>query len=157
MIFMNVYSAEVLKSDLVKMSGMHKIDSDCYAGDRSGLDRKVVMKKWRRFLFSLMHHHLEKLHLPIRFFWNDEKITVEYVKLLDSIGARCSGLRFFVARSDFIYATLFEPGAKGNPRLQEGFFRTLPRLVNLQVVQIDCFLCGDLALQQFAEHGTNIV
>jgi hypothetical protein len=129
---------------------MCQIDYDCFTSIyRNGLKRGVVMRKWRRFLFSLLHPHLTELHVPSSFF-SEKKQICECLKLLKNIGARCSGLRLLEAKNKLLF---------GPPdiRLQKSFFRVLPQLVNLQVVRIKFFFSGDWALQQFAHHGTNLV
>jgi hypothetical protein len=117
----------------------------------------MAMEKWRRFFVSLMHHRLVKIHLPYCFMWK-EKNTVEFVKLMEEIGAKCPGLRLF----EFKHNPYFD--IRRSPNLNEkvfpvkqAFFRALPQLVNLQVVHLYIFHCDDWALQQFGEHGANIV
>jgi hypothetical protein len=114
----------------------------------------MAMEKWRRFFVSLMHHRLAKIHLPFSFVWKEKNI-VEFVKLMDEMGAKCPGLRLF----EFQHNTL-DRSHNLNEKVfpvKQAFFRALPQLVNLQVVHLYIFHCDDWALQQFGEHGANIV
>jgi len=142
----------VLLSDLEKKSSREEIDNDM---DESLPESTLVMKKWRRFLRTLLHHRLTKIHMPSEFYWNESNI-VEFLHLLDEIGAKCPGLRLLKHKANFRDDP---PDMKQEKdfRLKETFFRALPKLVNLQVVKLYFFCCDDWALQQFGQFGTNIV
>lgn len=77
-------------------------------------------------------------------------------KLMEAIGAKCSGLRLLhvcvqVASGEQNLLT-------EDSHLGGSFFRALPRLTSLQVVQISTwYQCGDWALQQFGMHAPNLV
>jgi hypothetical protein len=140
-------SATVLLSDLERMLAYKVTYADLNSADGTA-------KKWRRFVVSLMHHRLTKIHLPGNLRWN-EQIIVEFVKLLENVGVKCSGLQLFEAKANDLDDP---PDLKKNDfRLRNSFFGALPRLVHLQVVRLHFFLCDDWALQQFGQHGTNIV
>jgi hypothetical protein len=114
----------------------------------------MAMEKCRRFFVSLMHHRLVKIHLPYYFIWREKNI-VEFVKLMEEIGAKCPGLRLFEFQHN-----PFDRSPNLNEKVfpvKQAFFRALPQLVNLQVVHLYIFHCDDWALQQFGEHGANIV
>lgn len=49
------------------------------------------------------------------------------------------------------------PKLNEDSHMGENLFRALPRLTSLTDIQIDHYPCGDWALKQFAEHGTNLV
>jgi hypothetical protein len=142
----------VLLSDLEKKSSREEIDDDV---DESLPESKEVMKRWRRFLRTLMNHRLTKIHMPSEFYWNESNI-VEFLHLLDEIGAKCPALRLLKHKANFLDDP---PDMKQEKdfRLKEAFFRALPKLVNLQVVKLYFFRCDDWALQQFGQFGTNIV
>jgi len=148
------FLAEVLKSSLERMlcysrGMMSQIDRYCFKPiRRNGVDTRVKM--WRIFLSSLLHPHLTKLHVPFTFFRKKTEIQ-ECLMLLENIGARCPGLRLLKAKSELMFD-------KPDICLQATFFRrVLPQLANLQVACIRFFFSGDWALEQFAQHGTNLV
>jgi hypothetical protein len=133
--------------------GRYKIDTDILiAICRNGIKSSVVIKKWRRFLFSLLHPHLAELHVPSHFFMEIKQIK-ECLNFLENIGAKCSGLRLLEAKADQ-FKLYDEPP---DMRLERTFFWVLPKLANLQVVRIQFFYSGDWALQQFGQYGTNFV
>jgi hypothetical protein len=113
------------------------------------------MENCRRSLVSLMHHRLTKIHLPSRLHWTEGNI-VEFQMLLDEIGAKCSGLKL-LQHKDLYYCDDPPDMKEKDFRLRTAFFRALPKLVSLQVVRLYFFVCDDWALQQFADHATNIV
>lgn len=68
--------------------------------------------------------------------------------------AQCSGLRLLHLKTTY--------GEKPIPLMDDSdlgqtFFRALPRLTSLQVIQIDFFCCDDWALQQFGKDATNLM
>jgi hypothetical protein len=114
----------------------------------------LELKQWCRFLASLLHHRLTKIHLPSRFYWNKSN-RIEFMHLLDEIGTKCSRLQLIENKTNFFNDP---PDMKEKDiRLKEAFFRALPQLVNLKVVRLFFFICDDWALQQFGENGKNIV
>jgi hypothetical protein len=147
--------ATVLLSDLEKMlAHTEVINRDLDYSASNNEKWFLVMEKWRRFLVSLLHHRLTKIHLPNRFYWSELNI-VEFVKLLDEIGAKCPGLQLIEAKANNLDDP---PDVKEKDfRLRNSFFRALPQLLHLQVVRLQFFICDDWALQQFGEHGQNIV
>jgi hypothetical protein len=157
-----MYLAEVLKNDLEKMACIPKplyckIDTSCRKSARPYPIHQIhhvlceEIRKWGCFLASLMHHRLAELHVPKCFFYTGDTFPFECLKLMDNIGASCSGLRVFDARIMF---SCFQPE---RARQHDSFFRALPQLRNLQEVRIRFFRSDDSALEQFGKHGTNIV
>jgi hypothetical protein len=123
----------------------------------SPLETSMAMRKCCRFLISLLHHCLVKIHLPISKHWTEGDI-VEFANLLDEIGKKAPGLQLIEHMDD-----PDDPfGIPANRpqvvlRLKEAFFRVLPKLVNLREVKIYFFRCDDWALEQFGKHAKNIV
>jgi hypothetical protein len=133
--------------------GIYKIDTDVLiARGQIGVKKSLMIKKWRRFLFSLLHPHLAELHVPSSFFTETKEIK-ECMQFLENIGARCSGLRLLEAKVNQFELYDDPP----DMRLERTFFGILPKLANIQDVRIKFFFCGDWALQQFGQYGTNIV
>jgi hypothetical protein len=149
-----LFVAVVVLSDLEKMLvQMNKLDYSFYR--RQDCKSTLEMKKWRLFLVSLMHHRLTKIHLPSKYYWQ-EGIILEFVHLLDEIGAKCPALRLLKHKANF-WDDPPDMKQEKDFRLKEAFFRALPKLLNLQVVKLYFFRCDDWALQQFGQFGTNIV
>jgi hypothetical protein len=144
----------VLLSDLEKMLvQMNKRDHYYFRDCQS-----TWIKKWCRFLISLLHNRLAKIHFAEnRYSWKDEEDILEYVKLLDEIGAKCPRLRLIEVKESLFSHPPDDIKTKAFLPAREAFFRALPKLVNLQVVRLCFIMCDDWALQQFALHGQNIV
>jgi hypothetical protein len=144
-----------LKSELeISLALTLKIDVDAFvAVNRKGLDYNVIMENWRRFLVSLLHPNLTKLSVPSSFCMMEGN-NLELLKLLNEVGAKCSGLQHFEAKKRFLYN---QPDVKRDPCLLQAFFLAMPQLLNLRIVRLHFFLCDDSTLQQFGIHGQNIV
>jgi hypothetical protein len=100
-----------------------------------------------------MHSRITKLIMPSWITWKEPNHS-ECLKLLDVIGANGKGLRFFDA--SFGYADTY-PIMSADLHFGQAFFRVLPQLTSLQIVQLYGVVCDDWALQQFALQGANLV
>jgi hypothetical protein len=87
-------------------------------------------------------------------------------KLMVEVGSRCRDLKLFEASSiidveeslDRLHYSDDEGGTFRTYKWFEPlFYRALPRLANLQVVQLKHFNCDDQALVQFSIHTKNLV
>lgn len=109
----------------------------------------------RRFVSILLHSRIKLLHMPSCRNW-DAKNKSEFENLLEVIGAQCSGLITF--RFIFNWFSLYDvPALTRESWYGRAFFKALPRLTSLQVVDLEPYPCDDWAFQQFGEHGHNIV
>jgi len=148
------FTALVLLTDLENMLGPScKMNDSLYEAFQ--IDREsTLVKQWCHFLVSLLHHSLTKLRLPSRFYWEEGNI-LEFVHLLDEMGTKCSRLQLIQHDTNFVDNP---PDVKKKVfAVKQAFFRALPQLGHLQVVRLFFFICDDWALQQFGQHGANIV
>jgi hypothetical protein len=152
----NIIAAGVLLSRLEEVLTVREEMERDFGFHSYYINLTPALEKWCLFLGSLLHHRLTKIHLPCSFCWNDKTI-VQFVQLLDEIGAKCSGLQLIEHKVNHFDSIVPDFKKDKDFRLKEAFFRALPKLVNLQVVRLYFFLCDDWALEQFGEHGTNIV
>jgi hypothetical protein len=143
-------TAEGLKSDLLKMLALYKNSKEYLF-----IYDSMLVKEMRCFVTMLLHHNIKYLHMPSCDDWNEEN-KLEFEKLLKVIGSQCSGLKKF----RFIDGW---GSINDNPALTKqswygrAFFRALPGLSSLQVLELDSYNCNDWALQQIGMHGQNIV
>lgn len=136
---------------------------------------KIASEDLCCYVAALMHKELTILHLPafntipwtwkkppsrLMQFYNQlfsaakSEPTPNLQRLLEAIGTECSGLKLLHVKTLRGNEPLF---LTEGSCLADTFFRTLPRLTNLQILQLDKFRCDDWALQQFGMHGTNLV
>jgi hypothetical protein len=132
------FVAALVKSDLVRK--VHTMD-----------DRRC------RLLCKLLDGNLASLHMP------ESYASKKSVKnLMTNIGKRCRGLKLFEASICYVYDQTDAQLVPDNDPYdckwyEKSFFRALPGLVNLQVVQLKHFTCDDQVLQLFALHTKNLV
>jgi hypothetical protein len=117
------------------------------------ISSKINYVEWYRFIGHLMHNRITKLNLPGSITLDEPGIS-EFLKLLDVIGANGKGLRFFDAEFDYADP---DPILSADLHFGQAFFRVLPQLKSLQIVQLYGVVCNDWALKQFALHGANLV
>jgi hypothetical protein len=154
------FAAALVKSDLVKnvlSSSCYYLDDGWSGGIMSDCFSRgaIEFDKWSRFLCRLLDGNLATLHMPRKC---TSKESIE--KLMVEVGKRCRGLKLFEA-SIYFDNERFQPFYREDDRIytwfEPIFCRALPRLVNLQVVQLKYFNCDDKALEQFAIHTKNLM
>jgi hypothetical protein len=102
-------------------------------------------------LASLMHQEVTTLHVPkffIRWSPNTEALLQKLVKVVCDECPKLTSLD---------WGTLYRSSPCLSSGVGDTFFSALPQLVNLRSLKIEIFSCDDWALQQIAEHCTNLV
>jgi hypothetical protein len=146
-------TAEGLKSDLLKMLTLNK-----YSKVYLFIYQSWLVNEMRCFVTMLLHHNIKYLHMPSCVDWNEEN-KLEFEKLLEVIGFQCSGLKTFrfIDDWDSINDNPDDPALTEQSWYGRAFFRALPGLSSLRVLELDSYNSNDWALQQIGMHGQNIV
>lgn len=108
------------------------------------------------FLANLLHPKIKLLHMPSCEYWNQQN-KLHFRHLMKVIGTQCSGLvtlRFVSNRSSKYDAP---PSLTATTWYGRAFFKALPRLSSLRVVELPFYKCDNWALIQFGEYGHSIV
>lgn len=112
-----------------------------------------VLESYCQFLARLLQHDTATLELP--YCWKPEqKSSIE--KLLEAVGSKnCLSVRLINTKNvnfeieEFLYENFF---------FVDVFFRPLPQLANLQVINLHCKIhMEDSDLEEFAQYTRNLV
>jgi hypothetical protein len=125
--------------------------------EKDARDRKSATQELCCFVAALLHGELTEVRLPTLDSTGETPPTnakTKFQTLMEAIGAESPGLKLLHVRT---LETKTPPLLTESSPLGTTFFGVLPRLTCLQFLMLDFFRCDDWALQQFAEHATNLV
>jgi hypothetical protein len=148
---MNSYSLHYFAAELLKIDLVSKASS--YLKRRSSASSRsaITFDVWCRFTCRLLDNKFETLRMPGSYNANSETIGK---MMSEAVGNRCPGLKLFKSS---ISLNNYSDEVGYSKWLEPIFFRALPRLANLQVVQLKFFICDHKALEQFAIHTKKLV
>lgn len=149
-------AAVTVKSDLLQMALRNSLSNEVYS-----YTFQEDIGDFCTFLASLLHKRVLAFFLPLSHVPFNAQVDSEIEKLLEAIGAKCAGLRelyctnYEELQETYYYQQSLMLLTEGS-QVGVAFFKTLPRLSRLQLVQLPYFKCDDWALQQFAQHAPNL-